>query len=293
MAETTTFALVPATFAKRRARARLHASVVGLGALAAAALLAVAAPAAAQEAGVDRTAAARALFDEGLALLDAERWEEAADRFQRALALRPSHQITYNLTTALVELGHLVRASELLRQVSRDPTATPEVRQAAEARRAQLLPRIASLTIVPGEDLDRADFFLDERPLEPVLIGVAIPVDPGSHVVTGRHTGRVVVRRELVILEGENAELNLAPAATPRETSGGADAGEPTPDGGPDQREPPRRRGVARQWWFWTIIGAVVVGGAVAAGVVVGTREPSWPEGVQGPGETIYLGGSE
>ena len=58
---------------------------------------------------------------------------EAIGHFQRALELHPSPQITYNLTTALMNLGRLVRAAELLRQVSRDPTVSAEVRQAAEA----------------------------------------------------------------------------------------------------------------------------------------------------------------
>jgi hypothetical protein len=91
---------------------------------------------------VDHTAAARALFDQGLELLYVERWGEAADRFQRAHVLRPSPQIIYNLTTALVGMGRLVQASELAHQVSLDPSATPQVREASSARRDQLLQQV-------------------------------------------------------------------------------------------------------------------------------------------------------
>lgn len=279
----------PTTFARSSPRpreldGRAHGAIVLIAALLAAA------PAAAQEAGVDRTAAARALFEEGLELLDAEQWEQAADRFQRALALRPSPQITYNLTSALVPLGRLVRASELLRQVTLDPTATPEVRQAAETRRAQIAPRIASLTVVPSAELERADFFLDERPLDLVLIGVAVPIDPGRHTVTARLQGREVAHRAVDLLDGEAVEVSLELSRA----AGEVDAG-PVAAPAPARSETERRRpsSVARRWWFWTILGAVVVGGAVAAGVAAGTREPSWPDGVQGPGETIYLGGSQ
>jgi hypothetical protein len=281
MGPTTTFAL----------RRRLPTAAIVVATVVA--LLATAGASSAQEAGIDRTAAARALFEEGLALLDAERWEDAADRFQRALALRPSPQITYNLTTALIPLGRLVRASELLRQVSLDPTASSEVRQAAEARRAQIVPRIASLIIVAPGDLATAEVTVDERPLDAVLVGVAVPVDPGRHVVTARRRGVELVRRDIVLLDGEDVEVDLGQPLEGEAPDGGLEAGldgDSSPAGA-GERGGRRSSNIARQWWFWTIIGAVVVGGAVTAGVLASQSGEQWEDPVPGPPTTFVIDG--
>lgn len=248
-----------------------------------------------QGAGVDRTAAARALFIEGLERLDAEDWTEAADRFERALALRPSPQITYNLTTALVPLGHLVRASELLRQVSRDPTASSEVRHAAEARRQEILPRIASLTIDLDEVLLNARLFVDERPIDAAAIGVALPVDPGSHTISARVEGRILASSTITLEDSEERTVTLTPdveanGADQTEVEVIIDPVEPDPPVEPTPPTSPPRRSIARQWWFWTIIGAVVVGGAITTGVLVGTQDADPADPIAGLGGTIYIG---
>jgi hypothetical protein len=51
----------------------------------------------------------------------------------------------------------------------------------------------------------------------------------------------------------------------------------PPPGGG----RKPARAPVYRKWWFWTALtaGAAIIAGAVAAGVVVGTRGATLPEG--------------
>ncbi|HMI90773.1 MAG TPA: hypothetical protein VK509_05385, partial [Polyangiales bacterium] len=70
-----------------------------------------AAPARAQSEDASRAASARALFEEGVTFADQGHWDEASDRFRRALALRDSAVIAYNLASALQETGHLVEAS--------------------------------------------------------------------------------------------------------------------------------------------------------------------------------------
>ena len=65
------------------------------------------------------TALARALFEEGVVAADAQRWDEAAERFERAYGLKATPGIAYNWASALVELGRLVEAGERLRSVAR------------------------------------------------------------------------------------------------------------------------------------------------------------------------------
>lgn len=218
------------------------------------AVSAAAPPASAQREDLARAFAARALFEQGLAFLDAQQWALAADRFERARALRPSPQITYNLTTALIPLGRLVSASELLSRLSRDPEAPAEVREAAELRRRQLAPRLATLLITRGPGLDDAALRLDGRPLDEALIGVPFPVDPGVHTVSALRGDREVAFSTVDLGEG-------AAGSTRLERPGGRD------------RARGRGRWVARQWWFWTILGTVVAGGAITAGVLVGTQD--------------------
>src|SRR5581483_4523157 len=70
--------------------------------------------------------AARRLFSEGLADVDARRWGEAADHFAGAYALSPTPEIAYNLASALMRTGELAQASRLLTRVSDDAEARPE-----------------------------------------------------------------------------------------------------------------------------------------------------------------------
>jgi len=243
-----------------------------------------AAPAVCQDQGVDTTAAARALFLEGLELLDGGQWEEAADRFQRANELRSSPQILYNLTSALVQLGRLVRASELLRQIDRDAEATDQVREAARSRLAEIQARIASLDITLDDSLAGAEVFVDSTPLDPALLGVEAPVDPGQHVISARVAGEVVATREVTLSDGEVAEVRLEALANAEAVTGTAD--EPTAP----QDESRRTRPLVRRWWFWTIIGTVVVSGAITAGVLASRPDEDLPEPIGGLDATVHVG---
>jgi hypothetical protein len=98
-----------------------------------------------QESPADPTSEARELFDEGVARMDQEQWGEAAGLFQRALALRSSAQITYNLALAFANEGRIIRAASLMRQVVGDPAADAEARDRAQTMLDEMSPRLALL----------------------------------------------------------------------------------------------------------------------------------------------------
>jgi hypothetical protein len=259
----------------------------------------------AQPSEEERTAEARRLFEQGLQLLDERDWEAAAARFQAAWELRQSPQIAYNLTSALIPLGQLVRAARLLRQVSADLGASIEVRQAATARRAELLPRIGTLTIPRGRNTAEDEIFLDDHPLGDTDVGAGISVDPGTHRITVRRNGREVFARELDFHEGAQHEVRIelspesneegVPAASSplpaQETTEDDDATEviEAPVAATTSRRPRRRLNVVRAWWFWTIIGAAVAGTAVGLGLGLGLEAPE-AEPVDGLERTVYIG---
>ena len=83
--------------------------------LALAALLSLLPLAASAQTDSEITAAARALFQDGMAAVERGDYPTAADRLRRSVALRDSPVVRTNLALALIELGRLVEASEHLR----------------------------------------------------------------------------------------------------------------------------------------------------------------------------------
>jgi hypothetical protein len=240
-------------------------------------LLVVLAPAArAQEAApapgadLERKAAARALFQEGLHHADRRDWPRAADQFQRAHALRPSPEIAYNLSTALIRVGKLVRASELLRTIAEDPAAPRTVKRASALRLGEVLPRLARLTVWPPPgSADETVVLLDGQPLAAASLGVALPVDPATHAVQLRRGGDLVAVQEVHLGDGEHQTIRLPdpvvrlPAAAESRLAAAASFATPV-DPGP--APPPRRT------WLWGVAAAALVGTAVVT--VMALRDP-------------------
>ena len=170
--------------------------------------------ASAQEADANRpdaqsTAAARALFEEGVAYSDANRWEEAADRFRRSLALRPSPVVAYNLASALVHLGELVEASELLQGVARDEAAPEPARAAAASLLEEVQPRLGRLTIhLDGYPME-IEVRVDGRVIREEAVGVPVPADPGTAEVRVMRGREAVAEGTVEVPEGGEAELRL------------------------------------------------------------------------------------
>jgi hypothetical protein len=195
----------------------------------------------------DGVETARALFNQGLEYSDAGRWQEAADRFSRAYALKPTASIAYNLAQAYIRLGYLAGGSQLLRRSADDPEATPEVREAARTRLRQVTPRLGRLTVqLPREP--GAFAYLDGRPLESSRIGVTMEVDPGPHLVQARF-GDATSSRRITLAEGAESTVVLSPPAPPV--------------------PPPRTSspGLLRRGWFWVAVASVAAGTAVALSV--------------------------
>lgn len=224
------------------------------------------------------TALARKLFEEGVTLADHGDWQGAADRFGRAFALKPTSGIAFNYASALVEVGRIVEACELLRSVTRDATASAPLRSEAEAKLAQVSPRIGYLTVRvegdPGPD-GRVD--VDGTDWPRAAWGVASPVDPGTHMVRLSRGELEISREEVSLGDGERRELSLSAGAAPElpvgpvvtdTTDGHMDSAAgghgQTGDGGSE------RRPFYKSWVLWTAVGAVIVG-AVVAGVLLGS----------------------
>jgi hypothetical protein len=242
---------------------------------------------------VSRRAAARALFDEGTSLMAAERWEAAAERLERARKLQPSARIDYNLTTALLRLGRLVQASDLLAGIRADPSVDADVRRAAETRLAEITPKLGRLTVVVDGNVEGAVLVLDGRPLDPSMWNVAIPVDPGAHEVALARDERTLLGRRVQVGEGQRVRVALEvhedevarrapgpePVVVPADASPLITAAEASPAETTGARDDS-----SRLTWWW------VGGGAVVVGVVMFLLIPRpAPEVVGNPMETLIL----
>jgi hypothetical protein len=215
-----------------------------------------------EDAADQRRAAARRLFTDGLADVDAQRWGQAADRFGRAYALSPTPEIAYNLASAAAHLGRLTEASRLLGRVADDDRARPEVREAARARLAELAPRIPRLTVEappgPGQQL-----WLDGAPLGSPA-GSALPLDPGSHLVELRVPGGDTLSRRVALGEGERHAVTFAAPPPPPAAVAAAAPVAPPPAPSPS---------LLRRGWFWGVVGSVAAA-SVATALLVSRSGP-------------------
>ncbi len=226
-----------------------------------------------------RSASARAMFEEGLQLADDGKWPDAADRFRRALALRDSQVIRYNLATSLLHQGQLVAASELFLKVLRDPVLDAATREETQATLDTLAARIAKLTIEVEGDRMGTEITMDQQVIEEVQLGVSLPVDPGVHVVRARRAGQELDVQEITLAEGalETVTLRLKSTsivATPAQAAVSvspvlvAPAPVFSPQELPRQDRDPRDPRRSKRLW-WGIGSAAVVGVAIAVVSIV------------------------
>jgi hypothetical protein len=194
-------------------------------------------------------------------------WPAAEDRFRRALTLRLSPVITYNLACALSEQGKLIEASETLRRVLSDDKTEPALRQAATQLHASIAPRIARVTVVvQGQGRDDS-VLLDGRLLIAAQLNVEIPTDPGSHQLQLERAGKTIDLQSFTLQAGGRQEVKLqAPAveATPfvDEVLIAAPSSRVAPTAEPAASAHPA---LWSRWWFWTGVVAVVGAGTAVA----------------------------
>jgi hypothetical protein len=174
----------------------------------------------AQEATPAARAAARDLGYEGVKAFQNGDYKAACDRLSRAYQVLKAPSLGLWFGRCLVQKNMLVEASETFLEVTRLTPSSGELeiqRQAqkdAAKEREGVLPRIAKLTIVvtPGAS---ATVMLDNVDVSPALLGVASPVNPGTHVIVARNAQGVTVTRDIILVEGaaETVTLELKGAA--------------------------------------------------------------------------------
>ena len=216
-------------------------------------------------------AAARAAATQGLHALQEGRYKDALDLCTRAESLMhaPTHLLL--IARAQTKLGHLVEAQEAYIKIVRDhlapnaPKAFVDAQATAADEQAALAPRVPTLKVdVEGASPSDVQIALDGAPLPSALVGMASPINPGSHtlaVVSGSATADPVT---VTVAEGarQSVTLTLKPTAV---------AESPPPQATPSTEPataplPPQHAGLAAAGWVGIGVGVV---GLVAGSVFV------------------------
>jgi hypothetical protein len=162
-------------------------------------------------------AAARQLAREGFRLAAAGRCAEAVEPLTRAEALFHAPTTLVRLAECHLALGHLVLGTEELRRVSvEDLGPSPSKAFTAAVARARTLlaateGRLGHLTLsVTGPDQEALLLQLDGEALSPAMVGVDIPLDPGTHQVRAEAPGFLPAEGKVAVAEGARERLELA-----------------------------------------------------------------------------------
>ena len=132
-------------------------------------------------------AAATALFDEGRRLMGEHKFAEACPKLAESQRLAPSGGTLLNLADCYEHTGQTASAWVAWKDVASRANAAgkADVEKRALTRAAALEPGLAKLTIAvdTGSDVSGLDVKRDGVAVGHTEFGVAIPVDPGPHVI--------------------------------------------------------------------------------------------------------------
>lgn len=175
-------------------------------------------------------AGARAAATAGADAFDAGRYQESVDYFTRAESLVHSPVHLIYLGRAQLKLGKWVKARETFLKISREGApdgASEAVVQAvkdADDELAVLEPKLPYLTVKVQGAPDGTQYAvtLDGTELPNALVGVATPVDPGSHIVRATAQGYDSGDVSVDVTEGQREEVVAEVSATGEPTSAAA-----------------------------------------------------------------------
>jgi hypothetical protein len=211
------------------------------------------------------TSSARRLFKEGVTEADRGRWEQAAELFRRSLSLRPSPVTTYNLASAYGRIGRIVEASDLLRSVIWDSSAKQTVRDVAKSLLDSLMPRVGWLTIRVEGDQNSISLTLDSRPLTLQRIGIALPMDPGRHVLAVQRYCSFYETRLINLRPGGAHQEVVSFRTIPLDTSVSAPTRGSTYEKEPRVAKTEAKTNILSNPWFWVGPGVLITGAMITA----------------------------
>ncbi len=169
----------------------------------------------------DDRAGARVAATEGVKASNEKRWADAADLFSRAESLVHSPVHLLYLARAQEKLGRLVKARENYNRVLREKVSadSPEAfRQAQASAQQEVGPveaRLAAVTIKVEGEKGAVTITMDGEKVPPALVGLPLPVDPGSHTFQAAGANLKSDPVPLTVAEGAKSSVTLVVKAAP------------------------------------------------------------------------------
>jgi hypothetical protein len=219
--------------------------------------------------------AARNLAEQGRDAFDKGDFARSLDLFHRAYDLVQAPTLALYEARSLAKLGRLVEAEEAYLRAIRaqlGPGAPEAFRKAvrdAGSEALQLGPRVPKVTIVlagPGAQLPELRVTLNRERVKSALLGVEMPIDPGTHELEAQSPGGEVARVRFAIDERERKTVELrvsAPASVSRPAVRPTPRPTPTPSSAPRSSPEPQPSS-------WHRPGALAAGGLALVGVGTG-----------------------
>ncbi|MBM4359362.1 MAG: hypothetical protein FJ096_14765 [Deltaproteobacteria bacterium] len=216
-------------------------------------------------------ALAEKLFGQGKQALEAGRRAEACEAFSASQAAEPSVGALLNLARCDEDAGKIATAWATYRAAATlaGQRGEAERRRGALELMSRLEARLARLTLEVSPQHAPVVVELDGQVLPSMSLGVAIPVDPGEHLVVARAPEHEAWRSAVVVQEEGSRTVVLVPPLREMVGSGAAKPATTPPSSAPAV-ETVAKRPIAER-----AVGAVLAGlglGALAAGAVEGGR---------------------
>jgi hypothetical protein len=216
---------------------------------------------------------AEALFEDGRRLMTEGKYADACPKFAASERLDPSTATLLNLASCYERQGRTATAWATYKEAASAANAVGrnDYLTAAERHASALEPNLARLTLNVEEPIEGFHLERDGVAVDRAEWGIAIPVDPGPHLVAATASGHKSWSSTVAVTQS-GAQVTLvvpALAALPVEASGPptvAPVALAAVDGFQSSTESDRHHGSSAQ----TAI-AWVIGGVGVAGLVVGT----------------------
>jgi hypothetical protein len=155
-------------------------------------------------------ATAEALFRQGRQAVEAQDYARACPKFAESQRLDPAVGTLMNWAACEEKLGKLASAWQRWREAIDALPPKDDRLTYAEQRVAEIEKRLPKLVVALVGD-PAAKVSRDDVELGPASLGVALPVDPGEHVVLVRMPGHATNKTTVVIGEAENKRVEVSP----------------------------------------------------------------------------------
>jgi len=206
----------------------------------------------AARAHAEDSATAGALFEKGVADMEASRFDSGCPAIEESQRIDPRPGTLFTLAECNARWGKVASAAaeyqeyvDLVPRLTADQQARHKARvEIARAQLKKIKPSVPTLTLVLPADAPRGTFVTrNGEVLKGAALGLALPIDPGEYVIVTHAPGapdretRVSIqlndqkRLPLEVASASDLPASAAPAAAPPiAASNGADHGAATPE---------------------------------------------------------------